>query len=243
MQFACLAGTAYRVSGVQVLFPPSFLFSLFALTALQLRVALLLTLLHAATAAPRLLWTDVTSAPVLGHVVLGGYLLGDARGTGRVLFGTTPADNYVSWGRRQRGAETHQIEVQVPAGLATGNVGISVEIGGQVVGTPPFPIHTGTFYYAKPDGSAADACTSPNDNCSLRRARLRMSPGDVLYLRAGTYTKPDSFDPVNAPVKPVLFDCGRHPCAAENVPKLPRRRCAPRRVTDSLGRLLFHLYR
>ncbi len=129
---------------------------------------------------PTLLFLDVESGPVGAHITLGGLDFGSS---GQVSFNGTPATDVPRW-------TTTRITARIPAGATSGSVVVNNSNGSS--GSIQFTVRAGNIYYVSPSGSDNDPGTLAQPWRTPAHAADQLAPGDVLYLRAGTYTGNDS---------------------------------------------------
>jgi hypothetical protein len=143
--------------------------------------------------SPVIFYTDLASAPPGAYVTLWGNGFGDTQGTGSVTLAGAPIATVVSWSMRM-------LELKLPANPAAGDLVVTTDSGA----SPPMPlgIHSGVLYFVSPSGndswSGTSETASGNDGPfqSLTAGRSALAPGDVLYVRAGTYTGEDNYNAV-----------------------------------------------
>ncbi len=167
---------------------------------------LLLLLSGAGTAAaafappPALLFTDLTSGPNTGgqdnlgaFITLYGEGFGATRGSSTVTIGGVEVARYVTWG--QDNAPARQLDmIVVQPGSAALSGAIVVTVGGAPSNPLPFTVRNGQIYFVIPDaGNAGDG--NPGTYLlpfkSLYRPRQVMQPGDISYIKGGTFNIAD----------------------------------------------------
>lgn len=126
---------------------------------------------------PVILYSDLPSAPPEAYVTFWGRDFGES---GRVLVGNQTA-TVLSW-------SSTRVEVKLPAGAATGAVVLHTDAGA----SPPFPlrIHAGTRRFVATSGSDSADGSEATPFATIPHAIAAMQPGDVLYIRGGTYVPP-----------------------------------------------------
>lgn len=142
--------------------------------------------------SPVVFYTDLVTAPPGAYVTLWGNGFGASQGAGSVTLAGA-ATTIVSWGARK-------IEVRLPANATGGDLVVTTDGGA----SPPvaFGVHTGTLYFVSPSGDDAASGTAETPNGAdgpfqtLPFAVDQLLPGDVLYVRAGSYTGEDDFNAV-----------------------------------------------
>lgn len=145
---------------------------------------------------PVILYTDMVSAPAGAYLTLWGHGFGAAQGASTVTLGGLAMARYVSW-------SADKIELKLPDSAASGALVVHSERGDSPELT--FSIHAGRLLFV-------DA-TSGNDSWSgtleapaggdgpfrsLTKGRDALRAGDVLYVRAGTFTAEERYSAVLA---------------------------------------------
>jgi hypothetical protein len=148
-----------------------------------------LALVGAAPGKPVILYTDLATAPRGAFVTLYGRRFGAVRGAGTVTLNNQPVASYVRW-------TDGMIEVTLPANAVTGHLRVRTAAGAD---SPlmPLAIHTGNIYYLAANGNDSNAgTTTATPWRSFRKANDTLRPGDVLYVRGGSYTRIMDFDAI-----------------------------------------------
>ena len=141
----------------------------------------------AALAAPTIFYSDLDSAPKRAFVTLWGKGFGSTRGAIEVGAGITVPEEIVSW-------TNTRIEFRLPA-HASNNIRV-VTSGNQRSNALPFVTRSsGRIFYVAANGNDRNNGLAPvtaNGNGPWRnvtRAIDFVRPGDVVYVRNGTYTR------------------------------------------------------
>lgn len=137
-------------------------------------------------AVPSLLFSDLTSGPATGGkddrgaiVTVVGRNFGDRQNDSYVTVGGAKAAAYLSW------SDT-KISFQPGAGTVSGD--IRVTVAGANSNSLPFTVRPGNIYFvsaASPNNPGSGTFADPWRSVSSFISRMR--PGDILYLRGGTY--------------------------------------------------------
>jgi hypothetical protein len=150
-------------------------------------VALSLALAVAQGAAPRILYSDLDSAPSAGgengggaYVTIYGTNFGDAQGSSIVKIGTMPATNYQLW-------TNTKVAFQIPTSVPAGSQSLTITLNGLSSNAIPFTVRTsGKIYCVALSGSDGYPGTFAG-GCwrTVQHAVDVMQPGDTLYARQG----------------------------------------------------------
>lgn len=151
-------------------------------------------------ATPVLFFTDIVSGPVTGgqddlgvFITLYGERLGAQRGASTVTIGGTEVANYVAWGEDNAVARSLDMIVVQPGGsVSTGDVVVTVN--GHASNALPFQVRPGNIYFVHQAGTNASDSnpgTFASPFLTLYRPRQVMQPGDVVYIRGGTFNGQD----------------------------------------------------
>jgi hypothetical protein len=142
--------------------------------------------------APVVFFTDLASAPPGAFVTLWGRGFGATQGASKVMIGDAAA-SVVSW------SDT-MLEIRLPATSGAGALVVTTGAGA----SPglSFGSHAGKIYFVAPNGD--DTWTGTKDAPAggdgpwktLAKAKAALKAGDVLYLRAATYTAMDQYSAV-----------------------------------------------
>jgi hypothetical protein len=162
-----------------------------------LALALALALPSAATAQPRLFFTDLESGPVTGgdqdlgaFVTLYGEGFGATQGASIVTFGGTRVARYVSWQESVGARGLDRIVVQPGPDALSGN--IVVTVGGQASNALPFTVRASNLYFVDPaTGADGNPGTHAQPWATLWRPRQTLAAGDTVYVRGGTFSTLD----------------------------------------------------
>lgn len=129
---------------------------------------------------PVILYSDLQSAPTEAYVTFWGRDFGDAA-SGRIQIGELPIPSVLRW-------SSTRIEVRLPAGARSGPVVVSTAAGS----SPPFAlrVHAGSRWFVAPGGSDSADGSEASPFATIPRGISALRPGDVLYLREGTYVPP-----------------------------------------------------
>ena len=138
-------------------------------------------------------------------ITLWGRGFGVERGNSAVLFGDVGVTTYKSW-------TDCMIELQVPARARSGVLLVRTVEGD----SPPYPfrVHAGNLWFVARNGSDdRDGRTEATAFRTLPRVMQAAGPGDVVYVRGGTWAEVDDNDAVWAfyearsgtPERPVAF--------------------------------------
>lgn len=165
-----------------------------------------------ATAAPTLLFSDLTSGPSSGNsddsrpgqvagqdgaiVTVWGRGLGDSQGSSQVLVGGQPARVY-GWRRATSPADLwtrlriQMVEFQVPHTVAPGPVSVVVQVNGETSNSLPFTVRTGVIRFVRThghddtgDGTWQNAWRTL-DNLAGTGALEKIGVGDIVYVGDG----------------------------------------------------------
>lgn len=158
----------------------------------------------AGSPAPALFFTDITSGPNTGgqdnlgaFVTIYGEGFGAVRGNSTVTIGGIEVARYVTWGQDNAVArKLDQIVVQPGPSVASGS--IIVTVGGAPSNALPFTVRSGQIYFVIP-GATNAADTNPGTYAepflSIYRPREVMLAGDIVYIKGGTFSTMDPYDP------------------------------------------------
>ncbi|HXH02188.1 MAG TPA: right-handed parallel beta-helix repeat-containing protein [Candidatus Competibacteraceae bacterium] len=144
----------------------------------------------AAAAAPTVFYSDLTSAPVGAYVTLWGREFGEKPGSVRVGKADAKGTDILSW-------RDNMIEFRLPAGAGDG---ISVvDSAGRSSATLPFRTRQGRLFYVskatgnnRNDGRAETPRGRSGPWRDLAPVLPKVRPGDVVYVREGTYNEVDN---------------------------------------------------
>jgi hypothetical protein len=153
-----------------------------------------LALPSAATAQPRLFFTDLESGPVTGgdqdlgaFVTLYGEGFGATQGASIITFGGTQVARYVSWQESVGARGLDRIVVQPGPNALSGN--IVVTVGGQASNALPFTMRAGNLYFVElATGADGNPGTHAQPWATLWRPRQTLAAGDTVYGRRGQLT-------------------------------------------------------
>ena len=136
--------------------------------------------------APVLFFSDLTSGPNSGgengkgaFVTIYGNHFGATQGTSTVTVGCGSVDSYKLWSDKK-------IIVQLGGNAKTGDIVVTVPSVGASNGIP-FTVRAGNIFFL--NGANGD---------TFNATKKQMHPGDILYVRAGTYTSADQYGAVFA---------------------------------------------
>ena len=133
---------------------------------------------------PVVFYSDLTSAPAGAYVTFWGRGFGQPQGSSTITLGGSDLE-VVSWADRM-------IVIRVPAGAASGSVVVHTSEGDSP--GVSLRVHQGNLYFVSPSGDDGAAGSEASPFRSATRGRDAVSPGDVLYLRAGTWAGEDQFE-------------------------------------------------
>jgi hypothetical protein len=154
--------------------------------------------------APALFFTDITNGPITGgqgdlgaFITIYGERFGAQRGSSTVTIGGTEVASYVIWGQDNGIARSlDMIVVQPGPNVTSGN--IVVTVNGQASNALPFTVRSGNIYFVIPGAPNADD-TNPGTYTApfktLYRPRQVMQPGDIVYVKGGTFNTADPMYP------------------------------------------------
>jgi len=135
-------------------------------------------------AVPALFYSDLDSGPNSGgqndkgvFVTVWGRGLGNSQGNGNVTVGGVPADNYPLW------SDT-KIVFQLAENAKSGNIVVKASNGENSNGIP-FTVRSGRIFFVSPNGSGSGSITRPMSPSAVYNS---IRPGDIFYLRAGSYS-------------------------------------------------------
>lgn len=142
---------------------------------------------------PVILFTDLSSAPPGAYVTLWGRNFGSSQGDSTITVDNINVEYIVTW-------SDEMIELQIPGLTGTGNIVVHMSEGD----SPPYPfrVHMGLMLYVAPDGNDGWSGTYPipvdgdGPLKTLKKGLEALKPGDILYVRAGTYTSEDSYNSI-----------------------------------------------
>ena len=145
----------------------------------------------AQSAPPRIYYSDLASGPNVGgknnagaFVTVYGSGFGSAQGTSTVTIGGVKAASYPIWSQTK-------VTFQLGQWAKSGNVVINVS--GVASNSVPFKVTPGRIYFVSPSGSATNSGTYNSPWLSLRAAKNRIAPGDIVYVEDGvTVTSTES---------------------------------------------------
>ncbi|MBI2892993.1 MAG: hypothetical protein HYY06_05540 [Deltaproteobacteria bacterium] len=134
---------------------------------------------------PVILYSDLASAPRGAFVTFWGHELGDDPGAGRILLGELPITRVLGW-------SSSRIEVRLPEEARSGSVVVQTPRGPSA----PFPlrIHDGSLWFVSTTGNDGASGSEAQPFATIRRGLAALRPGDVLYIRGGTYVPPPDPD-------------------------------------------------
>lgn len=137
---------------------------------------------------PRLFYSDLSSAPPGAYVTLFGARFSSSPGTVELRVGPEPSPlTVVSW-------SDSVIEARLPSGTRTGPATVAVRsASGLASNALEIGVHDGRVWFVKPAGDGDGSEENPFG--SLLAARDLLAPGDVLYLRGGSYVGEDPAAP------------------------------------------------
>jgi beta-glucanase (GH16 family) len=147
------------------------------------------------SAAPVIFFTDLESGPNTGgennngaYVTIYGNNFGTSPtvtvGGGQALIKLAPS-SYL-WYQR--------MSIQLGANATTGNIVVSNSSG--TSNGVPFTVRAGKIYFVSTSGSDSNAGTVSAPFATLPKARNTMAPGDITYMRGGTWSAVDNFSAV-----------------------------------------------
>lgn len=128
---------------------------------------------------PVILYSDLTSAPASAYVTFFGRDFGTREG-GRIALAGAPL-TILSW-------SPTQIEVKLPAGARSGEVVVTSAAGA----SPPYTlrVHHGSLWFVATNGADSAAGDEAHPFGTIPKGVAALRPGDVLYIRGGTYVPP-----------------------------------------------------
>ena len=150
-------------------------------------------------AQPRLLFTDITSGPGSGgqdnlgaFVAIYGEGFGAGQGASTVTIGGQSVARVMVWGENNAPARgLDLVVVQVGPAAVSGSIVITVQ--GQSSNGLPFTVRGGNIYFVTQAGGSDGNPGSYNQPwATLWRPRQSVQPGDLVYVRGGTFSQ---FDP------------------------------------------------
>lgn len=150
--------------------------------------------LTAPAGAPLIFYTDLTSAPPGAYVTLWGRGFGASQGS-TVTHAGIAAAKIVSWSDRM-------IELRLASSAKAGDLVVTNAAGS----SPPFPlgVHKGKLYFVSTagkdnwSGTLEAPAGSDGPIRSLVHVRDLLKPGDVLYVRAGSFLVEDNYSAILA---------------------------------------------
>lgn len=169
-------------------------------------------------AAPRLLFSDLESGPRTGWegsstrgaaVTVWGIGFGSTRGSNYVTINgaqLTSASDYAEWGATGPARGLDRITFWVPSTASDGAGTISVTVGGETSNTIPFTVRSGNIHFiSQSDGSnsyTGGKATYQGGNSGPWKNfymidpgnNSAVQPGDIIYVRSGTYATLDEQD-------------------------------------------------
>ncbi len=121
-----------------------------------------------------------------------GKRFGAQRGSATVTVGGGEVASYRIWG--QQNAVTKYLDLIVV------QLGANAKTGDLVVHTPngdsnpiPFVVRPGNLYFVSPSGSDSNPGTFDRPWATPVKAKKSIKPGDIVYFRAGTWTKEEDY--------------------------------------------------
>lgn len=154
--------------------------------------------------APRLFFTDLESGPNLGgennlgvFITLYGEGFGARRGNSTVTLGGREVANYVIWGQDNAMArKLDMLVVQPGPNVPSGN--LVVTVNGKASNPLPFTVRSGQIFFVMPQAPGANDAnpgTFERPFKTIYRPREVMQPGDIVYLKGGSFTAADPGNP------------------------------------------------
>lgn len=130
---------------------------------------------------PIILYSDLQSAPAGAFVTFWGRDFGEAGAGGRIQIGEQAISTIVRW-------SPTQIEARLPADARSGAVVVTTGMGA----SPPYAmrVHRGSLWFVATSGSDAAAGSEEHPFGTIPKGIAALRPGDVLYIRGGTYVPP-----------------------------------------------------
>jgi hypothetical protein len=143
--------------------------------------------LTAYAAVPNIFYSDLTNGPKNtgqndkgAFVTIWGHSFGDTQGASYVTIGGGQADNYPVW-------SDNKITFQLGPYALTGNILVHTSEGNSIENIP-FTVNSGHVYFATDDNVTGGTGTFDNPWTHAMSFYTQAKPGDILYLRQGTYT-------------------------------------------------------
>ncbi len=166
--------------------------------------------------APVVFFTDLVSGPATGgldnlgvFVTLYGLRFGATRGSSTVTIHGQEVARYVSWSGAGGPRGTGTVVVQLGPSAVSGD--LVVTVGGRASNPIPFTVRPGSIYFVSKDAAGASDSNAGTDVslplATLYGARASAHPGDVVYIKGGTYDDHDPLDvsrKTNFILSPVL---------------------------------------
>ncbi|MBI4673616.1 MAG: IPT/TIG domain-containing protein [Chloroflexi bacterium] len=154
--------------------------------------------------SPRLFFSDIESGPNTGgqdnlgaFITIYGEGFGAQRGDSTVTIGGREVARYVIWGEDNAPARNLDLIVIQPGpNVTTGE--LVVTVNGRASNPLPFTIRPGNIFFVIPDAANADDANSGAFDApfkTLYRPRKVMQPGDIVYLKGGTFNAADPDSP------------------------------------------------
>lgn len=150
-----------------------------------------------AAARPVVRYVDVVAGPVVGGprglgtpITISGLGFGATRGRSRVTIGGVPVARYLQWGARSPDGRRQTIIVQPGRAIRGGHVVVTVAGRASRPG-PTFSAVSGAHVFVVAMNGADGRTCRVSAPCATVGwvIRERTRPGDVVLMRAGTYTE------------------------------------------------------
>lgn len=151
-------------------------------------------------AQPRLFFTDLPSGPTTGgqdnlgaFITLYGEGFGANRGNATVTIGGLPVAKYVVWGEDNAYARKMDMIVVQPGPTVTSGE-IVVTVNGKASNPLPFIVRSGNIFLVNsgaPNASDENPGTFDKPFKTLYRQSDQVKPGDIIYIKGGTFNTAD----------------------------------------------------